>query len=526
VSPALTGDDLRSAKLLIVDDEPANVRLLERLLAQAGYADIRSTTDPREASTLYAAIWPDLVLLDLRMPHMDGYAVMEQLRLLTPAGAYVPILVLTADLAGETTRRALLAGAQDFLTKPFDHHEVVLRIRNLLRTRFLHVELARQNELLEERVRERTQRLLQMEKLSAMGQLLAGVAHELNNPLAVVLGQAQLLQHARPQGDVSGRAEKIARAAERCVRIVRNFLALARERPPERRKVDLNAVIKEALELVGYELRSDGVELRLDLAPALPALWADPHQLHQVVVNLLTNAHYAMRQSAAPRVLTLSTESGVEGARVRFTVTDTGPGIPPELQARIFEPFFTTKPTGEGTGLGLSFSRGLVESHGGSMSLKSPPGGGATFQVELPVVTPPVDAPRSAPRPAVTPPAITRVLVVDDEPDVVGFLVDLLRIEGHDVDTAANGAEALDKISQRRYHAVLSDTRMPILDGIGFYREIQRRHPELQGHVAFMTGDTLSPEKREFLDRTGAPSLMKPFSLDEVQRVIQRLVES
>src|SRR5262245_15135054 len=309
-------DDLRSAKFLIVDDEPANVRLLERLLAQAGYPDIRSTTDAGEAAALYAELRPDLVLLDLRMPHMDGYAVMEQLQLLTPASAYVPILVLTADLAGETTRRALFAGAQDFLTKPFDHHEVILRIRNLLRTRFLHLELARQNELLEERVRERTQRMLQMEKLSAMGQLLAGVAHELNNPLAVVMGQAQLLQHTVGQVNVTGRAEKIARAADRCVRIVRNFLALARERPPERARVDLNAVVNEAVELLGYELRADGIELRLDLARSLPLLWADPHQLHQVVVNLLTNAQYAMRHGGARRVLTLSTAT--DEARVRL----------------------------------------------------------------------------------------------------------------------------------------------------------------------------------------------------------------
>jgi signal transduction histidine kinase len=517
-------DDLRSAKFLIVDDEPANVRLLERLLAQAGYSDIRSTTDPRAAAALYSEMSPDLVLLDLRMPHMDGYAVMEQLRLLTPASAYVPILVLTADLAGETTRRALFAGAQDFLTKPFDHHEVILRIRNLLRTRFLHLELARQNERLEERVRERTQRLLQMEKLSAMGQLLAGVAHELNNPLAVVMGQAQLLQHSVGQVSVAARAEKIARSAERCVRIVRNFLALARERPPERARVDLNAVVEEALELLGYELRADGIDLRLDLADGLPALWADPHQLHQVVVNLLTNAQYAMRHGEGLRVLALSTATDAGQTHVRLRVGDTGPGIAPHVQARMFEPFFTTKPTGEGTGLGLSLSKGIVEGHGGSISVDSTPGRGAVIEVQLPVVPLPAGALRQA-APAVLPgPRGKRILVVDDEPDVAGFLVELLRFEGHDVDVAANGAEALDKIGERSYHAVLSDTRMPVLDGVGFYREIERRHPELHGRVAFMTGDTLSAEKREFLDRTGAPSLMKPFSLDEVQRVVQRLV--
>src|SRR5262249_2696710 len=158
--------------------------------------------------------------------------------------------------ASETTRRALGAGAHDFLTKPFDHQEVLLRIGNLLRTRFLHEELRRQNEQLEERVRERTRRLVQMEKLSAMGELLAGVAHELNNPLAIVMGQSQLLIQICGGTPVAERADKIARASERCVRIVKNFLALARERPPERAVVDLNAVVAEAVELLAYELRS------------------------------------------------------------------------------------------------------------------------------------------------------------------------------------------------------------------------------------------------------------------------------
>ena len=196
----------------------------------------------------------------------------------------------------------------------------------------------------------------------------------------------------------------------------------------------------------------------------------------------------------------------------------------PDLE-RLFEPFFTTKPMGEGTGLGLSLSRGIIESHGGTLTVESASDAGAAFAFTLPVVP----LPEGALRPATSRPAIAtgarRILIVDDEPEVAGFLVDLLRLDGHEVEAAANGAEALDKLDGDRFDAILSDTRMPVLDGIGFYRELERRHPELSHRVAFMTGDTLSAEKRELLARTGAPNLAKPFALDEVQRVVQRLLE-
>ena len=158
---------------------------------QAGYTNVQSTTDSRRVVALYTESQPDLILLDLHMPHRDGFELLKELQLLME-GSYVPVLVLTADVTGEALRRALLAGANDFLTKPFDAQEVMLRIRNLLQTRFLHRALQCRNQVLEERVQERTRQLVQMEKLSAMGQLLAGVAHELNNPLAVISGQAHL----------------------------------------------------------------------------------------------------------------------------------------------------------------------------------------------------------------------------------------------------------------------------------------------------------------------------------------------
>src|SRR5213592_1085841 len=282
---------LKAARILIVDDESANVRLLERVLEREGYTHLRSTTDARQALPLYTESRPDLVLLDLAMPHVDGFQILERIKPLVPPKAYLPVLVLTADNTMETKRRALESGAKDFLTKPFDQVEVLLRIRNLLETRLLHQELARHNESLEQTVRERTERLLQTEKLATMGGLLAGVAHELNNPLTVVIGQTHLLRAGGAGTSLVQRAQKIHAAADRCVRIVRNFLALARQHTPQRGEVRVNSVIREAVELLAYELRTGGIEVVFDLDEDLPVLWADAHRLHQVLVNLIVNAH-------------------------------------------------------------------------------------------------------------------------------------------------------------------------------------------------------------------------------------------
>jgi two-component system NtrC family sensor kinase len=253
----------------------------------------------------------------------------------------------------------------------------------------------------EEQLQRQQEALAQRDKLATMGSLLASVAHELNNPLSVVVMEADLLSEEVEGGAVAEHAGKITQAAERCARIVHNFLALARQRPPERTQVELNALVKETLELLAYPLQVDNIEALLLLADNLPTLWADPHQLRQVVLNLVTNAHHALRETLPPRRLTLTTRADAVQCRVALEVTDTGPGIPPELHSRIFEPFFTTKPTGMGTGLGLSLCRGIVEEHGGVIRVQSQRGHGASFVMELPV--------EAAPMPVVRPPATTEL---------------------------------------------------------------------------------------------------------------------
>jgi signal transduction histidine kinase/ActR/RegA family two-component response regulator len=363
--------------------------------------------------------------------------------------------------------------------------------------------------------------LYQTEKIAGMGSLLAGVAHELSNPLSVVLGRTGLLRQLAGSGPMAPQADKIADAAERCARIMRNFLGLARHQAPERQPTQLNDVVKNAVELVAYPLRVDAVEVVLELTPELPVLLADPHQLHQVVVNLVTNAHYAMREAAPPRRLTVTTRFDPE--RVVLEIVDTGPGIPPELHARIFEPFFTTKPAGQGTGLGLSLCQGIVESHDGEICVQSALGRGTRFVVTLPA--------RSAAAGGDLPPALElpivrckRVLVVDDEAEVAAILADLLRLDGHLVDTACNGLAAIDKLAGQDFDLIVSDVRMPGLDGAGLYRAVQDRRPHLLSRFVFVTGDALSADTAVMLARTGAPTITKPFDMRDVRRVIQHVL--
>jgi signal transduction histidine kinase/CheY-like chemotaxis protein len=359
--------------------------------------------------------------------------------------------------------------------------------------------------------------LRQSEKLATMGQLLAGVAHELNNPLTVIVGWAALLRARLPNDPAT---DHIEAAAQHCSRIIRNFLALARKHPPERRRVALNAIVTEAVELLAYPLRVDNVTVSLDLAAELPELWADAHQLKQVVVNLLTNAHHALRQSAV-RQLSLTTRYHAGRDRVVLRVADTGPGIPPELQGRIFEPFFTTKPVGEGTGLGLSLCHSIVESHGGTIGVESEPGRGAVFTVELPPGRGTEAGDGEAAERGLPVPAGRTVLVVDDDPAVAALLAQMLGADGHRVDTAWDARAALDRLGERAYDVVVSDLRMPQLDGPSFFREAARRFPGRCPPFVFVTGDILGAETLAFLAQTHAPCLHKPFGPEDLRRAMR-----
>ncbi len=391
---------------------------------------------------------------------------------------------------------------------------IVTSVRDVSELKAAEAEIRRQREVLH-----------QTEKLSALGTLLAGVAHELNNPLSVVVGHASLLREQAHDPGTRTRAERIHTAAERCARIVKTFLAMARQKPPSWGVVRAEEAIEGALELVAYQLRTAGVVVERDLPDDLPAVWGDADQLHQVLANLVVNAHQALLQVAPPRRLALRARR--LGAReVAITVEDNGPGMREEVRKRVFEPFFTTKPQGVGTGIGLAVCHAIVTAHRGRIQIDSAPGAGTRMTVILPVA-------EAAPAPSAAPAEIAcraapraRVLVVDDEPEIVELVGETLRGEGYAVDTAASGRVALDRLSRHGVDAIVTDLRMPDVDGVTLLRELERRDPDLTRRVVVVTGDALSAEVTALARESGLTVLEKPLDLEVLKCRLRDLLGS
>lgn len=370
--------------------------------------------------------------------------------------------------------------------------------------------------------------LRQSEKLSAMGGLLAGVAHELNNPLAIVLGRASLLEAKAEGSDVADDARRIREAAERCGRIVRSFLNMARSRPAAQRPVGVNDLARAATDLLAYTLRTAGITVELRLAESLPEVMADEDRIGQVLMNLLVNAQQALAGCPPPRRLRLETgvsePTGARPLQVWLRVADSGPGVPASDGERIFTPYYTTKGEGAGVGLGLAVARSAAREHGGDLLLEADsPLAGASFLLTLPFHE---AAGRPADEPGEGAPAEEaggRVLVVDDEAEFAAMVRDALEQAGHEVASAESGAVALQMLDEARFDAVVCDLRMPDMDGVALWREVAARQPALAGRMVFVSGDTLASDLRAMLDRAGCRWLDKPFAPAELLRVVREI---
>ncbi|HLF72508.1 MAG TPA: ATP-binding protein [Dehalococcoidia bacterium] len=377
------------------------------------------------------------------------------------------------------------------------------------------------------------ERLLQSEKMASVGQLVSGVAHELNNPLTGVMGFAQLLLTRELDDTVRAQVQTIYGEAERAAKIVQNLLSFARRRRPTKEMADVNALLQRVLELRSYDFAVRNISLDMTLDARMARVWVDPDQIQQVLFNVIKNAEQAMIDAHGGGTLTVVTKGSEDSVRV--SIIDDGPGIPSEIQRRIFDPFFTTKDTGQGTGLGLTICYSIIDEHGGRIWVENAPAtaerpsGGAMFQIELPVGKGEEKEPSTDDGPGALEPANAaisgrRVLVVDDEVSIRLLLHDILRLDQHSVALASSGIEAADLVEREHFDIIITDLKMPGMDGASFYRQVRQRDPAQARRIIFITGDTVSPDTRAFLQRVTNPVLSKPFKIGPLRDAIESVL--
>lgn len=364
--------------------------------------------------------------------------------------------------------------------------------------------------------------LVQSEKMGAIGQLVSGVAHELNNPLASITAFAQLmLSDGNLTAEDKHATEVIAGESRRAARIVHNLLTFARQHKAEKTYADINQVIENTLELRGYDLSVRGIQIERIFADPPPSTMADAYQLQQVMLNLVTNAEQAMAGvERAHHRLTVRTRRDAEA--IRIEVEDTGPGVPADGLERIFNPFYTTKAVGHGTGLGLSISLGIISEHKGRIWAENVPGAGAKLCVDLPLVAPPSGSDLTESPQVLAAPRGLRILVADDESPIRQALTRFLERSGHIVVAVDSGSSALEAVGHHVFDAIFLDIRMPDISGQDVFEQWQNERPELARRVVFLTGDIVSEDLQQFLSGTGRPFIAKPFDLDAVVQFLNR----
>lgn len=410
--------NLSHSRILIIDDQPTNLQVLAAALELAGFSNVHCLSDSRQVLSCFKEFQPDLILLDLHMPHIDGLGVMRQLADVIADDDYVPVLMLTGDATPKARERALSNGVKDFLTKPLNATEVQLRAKNLLQTRYLHLQLRAQNESLAHKVKERTHlaeeliasnqaleetnnrlketqaQLIQTEKMASLCQLVAGLAHEINNPLTFVINNLYTVEtnidsvvpEAEPHlSDSSCRRLQKARARlremeeglSRVQELVRNLRTFSRLDEGEFKTIDVAESIDSVLVLLNHKMDGRTVVEKHYAPERSLACYAG--RLNQVLMNIIDNAVDAIEKNGKITIKTSQTNN-----TFCISVRDSGRGIPETIRGRIFDPFFTTKPVGQGAGLGLAISYGIVQEHHGSIEVRSQVGSGSEFQIRIP----------------------------------------------------------------------------------------------------------------------------------------------
>ena len=545
--------DFLNAPVLIVDDQEADVRLLERTLRGAGYLSVASTTDPRAVCELHGKNRYDLIVLDLMMPGMDGFEVMNALKEIE-AGGYLPVLAVTIEAAHKL--RALKAGAKDFISKPLDLDELLARIHNMLEVRLLQREATKQRELLEGIVQDgtahsialdnerkaaeatvavRDEQLRQSQKIEAIGQLAGGVAHDFSNLLGVILGYGEMAQRELgAEHPARARVNQMVKAAQRAADLTRQLLAFSRKQVMHPKLLDLNTVVAN---VEGMLDRLIGEDINVVVQPTLRlgTVKADPGQIEQVILNLAVNARDAMPKGGSLTLETANVDVDEDyaaahpplqpGRYVMLAISDTGIGMDKATQQRIFEPFFTTKPEGQGTGLGLSTVHGIVKQSGGHLWVYSEPGRGTTFKVYLPWVDELPDLARPAGPPAEAPRGHETILLVEDTEALKEVIQETLEERGYAVLLASNGEEALALAREREgpIDLLLTDVVMPRLGGGDLARLFLALRPGTR--VLYMSGYTDGAILQHGILGEGVMLLEKPFSGDKLARAVRETLD-
>jgi signal transduction histidine kinase len=369
--------------------------------------------------------------------------------------------------------------------------------------------------------------LIQSEKLSGVGEFVAGVAHELNNPLTSVMGFSELLVQLPGHPQQNRYLGLIHKSAQRCQKIVQSLLSFARRHPPERKPSNVNALIEGAVDFMQYQLRTSNIQIVTQLDPNLPCAMLDGHQLEQVFLSIINNARQAIEAKGNKGRVLITTEC--VSTRMRIVFQDDGPGIPEEHLPKLFDPFFTTKEIGKGTGLGLSLCYGVVTEHGGTIQVRSKVGEGAAFVIELPLITATEVKPEKL---RVLDPQLPdreeglgkKVLVIDDEEPILEMVRSELTQHGYQVDVAQDGEAALRHLNETQYDLALCDWKMPGLNGGDVYERLRASNPELCKRFVFMTGDVISDGVQKFLSNRKKACLSKPFSLAEFRTAITQVL--
>ena len=525
MQPAMSGSGRR--RILVVEDDPEILGALSGLLEEEGY-DVQSVADARDAlEKLRNGPAPELIILDLMMPGMDGWEF-RTIQRADPTLSSIPVVAISAD----TSAKAAAIDATSFLRKPFRFADLLATVEKIIDER--------------ERARIRA-RLAEAERLASLGTLAAGAAHEISNPLSFTVANLETMDEQLTRlrqmidqlgGKPEPRVLEDMRAtlddlrdlladgrvgAERVSRVVRNLQSIARRQEEQHRLVDLRRVIESALNLAWNQIRHRA-RLIKEFPEELPLVQGSEFRLGQLVLNLLVNAAQAIQEGhAQANEIRVSVHTDARG--MVLEVKDTGEGIAPEAKPRLFEPFFTTKPAGVGTGLGLSICQSVVLEHRGTIEVESEPGKGSLFRVVLPLPAEERAAPaieEAAPAPATR---RGQVIIIDDEPQLAWAMKRLLDAE-HDVVAVTHGREALDRMmAGERFDVIVCDLTMPYMTGEQLFHEIERRFGgEMAARILFVTGGALSDEGNAFLQQVRNPRLFKPFEPAELRTQIRRLL--